>query len=86
MRDDDGQSSAEACLVAVCDKTFGIYSRPAYAEHFALVHPLVPVPLEEARPFPCGAEMLVRDPRETKGGDCALTLEATACCPTGSCG
>ena len=59
--------------------------RPPYAEHFCFVEPLVPVPHEDARPFPCGADMLVRDPRETKGGDYTLTTDAAACCPTGSC-
>lgn len=84
VRDDDGHVLRRGVRVAVCDKTFDIYSRPPYAEHFALVPPLVPVPLEEARPFPCGADMLVRDPSETKGGDYTLTTEATGCAG-GSC-
>ena len=58
---------------------FRIYSRPPYAEHFHPVEPRVPVPLEEARPFPCGADMRVRDPGETKGGDHKITTEAPSC-------
>jgi ubiquinone/menaquinone biosynthesis C-methylase UbiE len=85
VRDDDGHVLRRGVRVAVCDKTFNIYARPPYAEHFALVEPLVPVPLEEARPFPCGADVLVRDPSETKGGDYKLTTEAVSCCPTGGC-
>ena len=84
VRDDDGHVLRRGVRVAVCDKTFGLYSRPPYAEHFAPVEPLVPVPLEEARPFPCGADMLVRDPSETKGGDYKVTTEA-ASCTSGSC-
>ena len=84
VRDDDGHVLRRGVRVAVCDKTYGIYSRPPYAEHFFTVDPLVPVPLEEARPFPCGADMLVRDPSETKGGDYKVTSEASSC-SGGSC-
>ncbi len=84
VRDDDGHVLRRGVRVAVCDKTFGLYSRPPYAEHFSLVAPLAPVPLEEARPFPCGADMLVRDPSETKGGDYKVTTAATSCAG-GSC-
>ena len=84
VRDDDGHVLRRGVRVAVCDKTYGIYFRPPYAEHFSPVDPLVPVPLEEARPFPCGADMLIRDPRETKGGDYKVTTEASSC-SDGSC-
>ncbi len=85
VHDDDGHVLRRGVPVAVCDKTFGIYSRAPYAEHFAKVEPLVPVPLEEARPFPCGASMLVRATSETKGGDYVVTTEAVACCTDGTC-
>lgn len=84
VRDDDGHVLRRGVRVAVCDKTFRIYQRAPYAEHFAFVEPLVPVPLEDARPFPCGADLLVRDPRETKGEDYVLTAEGPACAG-GSC-
>ncbi len=85
VTDDDGHVLRRGVRVAVCAKTFGIYSRPPYAEHLALVEPLTPVAPEEARPFPCGAGMLVRDPRETKGGDHRLTTEAAPACTGGGC-
>ncbi len=85
VRDDDGHVLRRGVRVAVCDKTFQIYSRPPYAEHFAPVEPLVPVPIEEARPFPCGADMIVRAPSETKGGDYAATTEASSCSGPGCC-
>jgi len=84
VRDDDGHVLRRGVRVAVCDKTFQIYSRPPYKEHFSFVEPITAVPPEEARPFPCGAEMLVRDPSETKGGDYKVTTEASAC-SGGSC-
>ncbi len=85
VKDDDGHVLKRGVRVAVCDKTFNLYSRAPYREHFDLIEPRIPVPLEEARPFPCGASMLVRDPKETKGADYAETTEAAACCPGGSC-
>jgi arsenite methyltransferase len=86
VTDDDGHLLRRGVPVAVCEKTYGIYARAPYADHVALVEPLVPVAPDAARPFPCGAGMLVRDARETKGGDYALTTEAAACCAEGSCG
>jgi ubiquinone/menaquinone biosynthesis C-methylase UbiE len=83
--DDDGHVLRRGVRVAVCDKTFNIYRRPPYAEHFSFVEPLVPVPLADARPFPCGAGMLVRDPRETKGEDYVLTTEVAGTCAGGCC-
>lgn len=85
VTDDDGHVLRRGVRVAVCDKTFGIYRRAPYAEHFAFVEPLEPVPHAEARPFPCDVGMVVRDPRETKGGDYALTLEAGEGCSSGCC-
>ena len=84
VTDDDGHVLRRGVRVAVCDKTFQIYSRAPYAEHFSPVEPLDPVPLESARPFPCGVGMLVRNPSETKGGDYTITTEASAC-SNGSC-
>ncbi|HEY3358481.1 MAG TPA: methyltransferase domain-containing protein [Polyangia bacterium] len=86
VRDDDGHVLRRGARVAVCAKTFDLYSRPPYREHFELVEPRVPVPAGEERPFPCGAEMLVRAPRETKGEGYVETTEASpACAPGGGC-
>ncbi len=84
VTDDDGHVLRRGVRVAVCDKTFQLYARPPYAEHFSTVEPLEPVPLEAARPFPCGVGMLVREPSETKGGDYKITSEGSGCAG-GSC-
>jgi SAM-dependent methyltransferase len=86
VRDDDGHLLRRGARVAVCAKTFAIYSRPPYREHFDLVAPRVPVPEEEVRPFPCGADLLLRDPRETKGeGYIETTAAAPVCQPGRGC-
>jgi len=83
--DDDGHVLQRGVRTAVCEKTYGIFSRAPYRDHLELVPPRVLVPLEDAPPFPCTAGMLRRDPRETKGeGYCATTEAAPArdqgCC------
>lgn len=84
--DDDGHRLQRGKRHAVCDKTFGLYARPPYREHFELVEPRVEVPLEEAEPFDCSRTAL-RHPRETKGADYDVTTEAVASCcgPEGCC-
>jgi len=83
VEDDDGHVLRRGARVAVCEKTFGIYSREPYRAHFELIPPRELVPLEDAPPFPCTGGMLQRHPRETKGQDYALTTEAapSACGP-----
>jgi arsenite methyltransferase len=82
--DDDGHVLRRGMRVAVCEKTFNLYSKAPYSDSFALVPPLVPVAKEEATPFPCTSETLWRNPRETKGEDYSLTTEApTDCCSPG---
>jgi len=85
VTDDDGHVLRRGVRVAVCDKTFKIYQRAPYASHFSFVEPLEPVPIEEVRAFPCGAGMLVRDPRETKGEDYVATTVASVACTGGCC-
>ncbi|MBI5497484.1 MAG: methyltransferase domain-containing protein [Deltaproteobacteria bacterium] len=85
VRDDDGHVLRRGARVAVCDKTFRIYARAPYREHFDFVEPRVEVPLEQAPPFPCGATMLLRDPRDTKGADVQDSTAAPALCSGGSC-
>jgi len=85
--DDDGHVLRRGMRVAVCEKTFSIYSREPYACHFEFVEPLVPPSEEQVQPFPCTSGMLVRDPRETKGQDYRLTTEPKpfSCGPNGGC-
>jgi SAM-dependent methyltransferase len=83
--DDDGHRMVRGQRYAVCDKTFQLYQREPYREHFELVEPLDPVPLEEARPFDCSRTAL-RHPRETKGQGYDVTTAAVPCCgPDGCC-
>jgi SAM-dependent methyltransferase len=85
--DDDGHVLRRGMRVAVCEKTFSIYSREPYSSHFERVEPLAPPSKDEAQPFPCTNGMLLRDPRETKGQDYRLTTEAKpfSCGPNGGC-
>ncbi len=85
--DDDGHVLRRGLRVAVCEKTFSIYSQEPYSGHFELVPPLAPPSEEQAQLFPCTRGMLLRDPRETKGHDYRLTTEAKplSCGPNGGC-
>ncbi len=72
--DDDGHTLYRGKRMAVCDKTFQIYSRAPYADAITLVPPVTDIPLAEARPFNCKVDA-VRDPKETKAtGPMALPL------------
>ncbi len=84
VRDDDGHVLRRGTRVAVCEKTFRIYSGQPYREHFDLIEPYNPVPPEQAPPFPCSKGMLERHPRETKGLDYKATTEARPVCEPGS--
>jgi hypothetical protein len=84
VTDDDGHVLRRGARVAVCEKTFGIYSKLPYREHFDLVEPRISVPIEAVRPFPCGVGTLIRDPRETKGEGYLATTEAGPICKPGS--
>lgn len=85
VHDDDGHRLVRGLPVAVCAKTFEIYGRAPYADHFERIAPRVPVPAEEVRPFPCGVDMLVRSAAERKGEGYDETTEAGALCTTPGC-
>ena len=76
--DDDHHRMERGKRYAVCDKTFQLYQREPYREHFDFVEPLEQVPSEEAKPFDCSG-MRLRHPRETKGQDYDATTEAAVC-------
>ncbi len=84
--DDDGHVLERGQRMAVCDKTFRLYSRDPYASQLVPVAPLVEVPMDEARAFDC-RRTAKRDVRETKGVEYDLTdLSGGACCePGGDC-
>lgn len=84
--DDDGHRFPRGERVAVCRKTFEIFSRAPYQEFFYAVAPREEVAAEDAVPFSCPGGFLRRHPKVTKGEDYALTSdEAAACGPTGCC-
>ncbi len=84
VKDDDGHTLIRGVPMAVCEKTFRLYTREPYAQHILPVLPLTPIPLEEAKPFDCSRDA-VRSPRETKGHEYRVTTQAAACCEPGQC-
>ncbi len=82
--DDDNHRMERGKRYAVCDKTYNLYRKAPYAEHFEFVDPLVDVALDEAKPFDCSRTAL-RHPKETKGQDYDVTTGANKCCDGGSC-
>ncbi|MFI5399112.1 MAG: methyltransferase domain-containing protein [Candidatus Binatia bacterium] len=87
VRDDDGHTLRRGTPMAVCEKTFRLYTQEPYARDIVPVEPRVAVTADTVKPFDC-AHDAVRHPRETKGLDYQVTTEAaTACCGNnGSCG
>ena len=83
--DDDGHTLERGARMAVCDKTFKLYSQPPYAGQFILVPPREEVPLEAARVFDCARDHK-RHPRETKGVEFKVTqLSGSVCGPGSNC-
>lgn len=81
VHDDDGHVLERGVPVAVCDKTFNIYTAEPYSQDILPVPPRLDVPLEKAGQFDC-SRAARRDPRETKGQDYKATTEAAGvCCP-----
>ncbi len=81
--DDDGHRYPRGERVAVCAKTFQLLKSGPYADRFVFVDPVTEVAAEDAVPFPCSEDTLLRPPRATKGEDYALTTEAcegASCC------
>ena len=85
VKDDDGHTLARGERMAVCEKTFRIYTREPYARDIIAVPPLEEVAPQEARPFDCSRDA-VRHPRETKGREYRVTTDAAGtCCAPGDC-
>ncbi len=81
--DDDGHRLQRGVRHAVCDKTYGLYAKAPYRDHFEFVEPLTPVPVDAAKPFDCHRSA-PRDPRETKGQEYRATTSASSCCDGGN--
>jgi arsenite methyltransferase len=85
--DDDGHTLERGARMAVCDKTFKLYSQRPYAGQFILVPPREEIVLEAAGPFDCARDHR-RHPRETKGVEFKVTQLSDSvsgpgsnCCP-----
>ena len=81
--DDDDHVLPRGVRVAVCDKTFQIYSKPPYEDQFVLVPPREEVPGEKAGVFDCSRDHR-RHPRETKGAEYKVTSASAGLCGPGS--
>lgn len=86
--DDDGHTLHRGMRMAVCDKTYGIYTNPAgpYANDVIGIEPYQSIPLETATVFNC-KKNAVRHARETKGLEYNKTeiAEHGVCGPDGCC-
>jgi len=81
--DDDGHRLERGRRHAVCDKTYQLYKREPYRQHFAFIDPRAEIPLEQAEPFDCRGARL-RHPKETKGQNYNATTESSQCCDGGN--
>ncbi len=86
--DDDGHTLHRGERMAVCDKTFRLYTDPQgpYVDQVYGLEPRQAVPLDQAPAFGCRQEAR-RDAQETKGQDYReSTTDTGACCgPEGCC-
>ncbi len=85
--DDDGHTLYRGQRMAVCDKTFTLYTDPTgpYHQDFIPIPPHQEIPIEEAAEFDCRRNV-VRHPQETKGTDYRLTFTRDdSCCTPSDC-
>jgi len=83
--DDDGHTLERGARMAVCDKTFNLYSQAPYAGQFVLVPPRQEVATNDAGIFDCSRDHR-RHPRETKGMEYNVTtLSGSMCGPDSNC-
>ncbi|MCH8252723.1 MAG: methyltransferase domain-containing protein [Planctomycetes bacterium] len=83
--DDDGHTLYRGERMAVCAKTFELYTSAPYADSIVPVPPHEEVPLDDAAEFTCGDDAR-RSARVTKGSDYSETKDAADdCCAGGGC-
>ncbi|MDP2606872.1 MAG: methyltransferase domain-containing protein [Deltaproteobacteria bacterium] len=83
--DDDNHVLPRGARIAVCDKTFKLYSQPPYEGQFILVPPREEVVPERAGVFDCSRDQR-RHPRETKGLEYNVTrISSSMCGPDSNC-
>jgi len=86
VEDDDGHTLTRGQPMAVCEKTFRIYSSAPYSEEILPVPPREAVAPESAPVFDCSRDT-ARHPRETKGLEYRSTTNGSAtCCGPDGCG
>lgn len=87
VSDDDGHTLVRGKRMAVCDKTYQIYTDPngPYAGQVIPIAPIEDIPLDEAGEYDC-KRTAFRHPRESKGQDYNVTRMADAEDPGGCCG
>jgi arsenite methyltransferase len=85
VEDDDGHTLVRGEPMAVCEKTFRIYTSEPYEADVIPVPPLTSVAADEVRSFDC-SRPAARHPRETKGLEYkATTGGAGTCCGPDGC-
>ncbi|MCP3916404.1 MAG: methyltransferase domain-containing protein [bacterium] len=83
--DDDGHVLRRGERMAVCRRTFEIYTREPYADQITPVTPLVPIEAGDAQVFDCTRDTN-RSARETKLGiERSDVAPGTSCSPGGDC-
>jgi len=87
VTDDDGHTLERGKRMAVCDKTFQIYTDQTgpYAGQLIGIEPIQNIPLDQSAEFDC-QRTAYRHPRETKGQDYNVTQLTDANDPGGCCG
>ena len=85
VMDDDGHTLYRGQRMAVCDKTFTIYSQAPYADDITPLAPQELIPLEAAQEFSCRSNT-IRSAAEMKSASASLTILPTDdCCGTEGC-
>jgi ubiquinone/menaquinone biosynthesis C-methylase UbiE len=82
--DDDGHILERGQRMAVCDKTFQIYSKEPYNSQIIPIEPIENIELADAKEFDC-RRTAKRHPRESKGMDYDLTDVSNELCSTDGC-
>ena len=83
--DDDGHMLERGARMAVCQKTFEIYSKAPYKDQFIAVPPRQEIAPDKAGEFNCSRDHR-RSPRETKGSEFKVTqLSGAVCGPNSNC-
>ncbi len=77
--DDDNHAFVRGERIAVCEKTYKIYSKAPYVDHFEFFQPHELVNVADMKPFDCARDV-VRSPRETKGADYTVTSDPSQSC------